>query len=201
MKFYTLWLTGIIIVFFIFQSLSGGFTDALILNQESFSQPWRFVSAIFLHGSLSHLVYNLFALILFGLILESLVGSKKFLLLFFITGILANLISVNFYFASLGASGAIFGIIGALAVIRPMMTIWAFGLPMPMFVAAIIWAAGDIIQTFVPTNVGTIAHLSGIFFGVILGLFFRKKERKKTRDEKIIFDEESLRRWEDNWLR
>jgi membrane associated rhomboid family serine protease len=186
MKFYTLWLTGIIIVFFIFQSLSGGFTDALILNQESFSQPWRFVSAIFLHGSLSHLVYNLFALILFGLILESLVGSKKFLLLFFITGILANLISVNFYFASLGASGAIFGIIGALAVIRPMMTIWAFGLPMPMFVAAIIWAAGDIIQTFVPTNVGTIAHLSGIFFGVILGLFFRKKKGKKPETKKYF---------------
>ena len=58
--------------------------------------------------------------------------------LFFISGILANLISVNFYNSSLGASGAIFGVIGALVVVRPWMFVWAFGLPLPMIVAGIL---------------------------------------------------------------
>jgi hypothetical protein len=199
MKFYSLWLSGVIIIFFIFQSISPPFTESLVLNENSFSQPWRFVTAIFLHGSLSHLVYNLFALILFGLILESLIGSRKFLFIFFFAGILANLISVNFYLASLGASGAIFGIIGALTAVRPLMFVWAFGLPMPMFVASILWIIGNIIQTFVPSNIGTIAHLSGIFFGFALGLLFRKKQ-KKEKKEKIVINEKDIRKWEDNWM-
>jgi uncharacterized protein len=204
MKFYALWLSGIIMIFFVVQIVSTGFTENLMLDSNSFVQPWRFVTAIFLHGSTTHLLYNLFALVLFGLILESLIGSKRFLIVFFVTGILANLISVNFYDASLGASGAIFGIIGALTIVRPLMTIWAFGLPMPMFLASIIWIFGDIIQTFIPTNVGTIAHLSGIFFGAIFGIFFRrkvlrKKELNKERDLEI--DEETIKKWEDNWMR
>jgi len=123
MKFYTLLLTLIIIAVFILQAIIPNFTDSLLLNQQSFPEVWRFVTAIFLHGSLTHLIFNLFALILFGLVLESLIGSNRFLLVFFSTGIIANIISFNFYPASLGASGAIMGIIGALTVSKPLMTV------------------------------------------------------------------------------
>src|SRR3989338_10954625 len=97
MKFYALWLSAICILFFILQIAIPGFTDALVLNQQSFIEPWRFVTAIFLHGDITHLIYNLFALVLFGLILEKLIGSRKFLIVFIFSGIFANLISVNFY--------------------------------------------------------------------------------------------------------
>ncbi len=172
-KFYAFKLCFFIFLIFFIQLLSDKFTQLFLLNSDSYSQIWRFFTAIFLHGNFIHLIYNIFALALFGSVLEKLIGSRRFLFAFFITGILANLISVNFYDNSLGASGAIFGIIGTLILIRPLMIVWAFSLPMPMFVAGILWAAGDIIGIFVPSNVANFAHLSGMFFGLILGIYYR----------------------------
>ena len=183
-RFYAFKLTGIIILVFILQVIFSGFIDLFVLNDKIWlGQYWRFVSAIFLHGGLAHLLYNIFALVLFGSILERLIGGRRFLAVFFITGILANLFSVNFYSSSLGASGAIFGVIGAIIILRPLLPIWAFGLPMPIIFAGILWGVGDVIGAygfFVGNpldNTGNLAHLSGMFFGLILGVIFRKKKK------------------------
>ncbi|MBM3231926.1 rhomboid family intramembrane serine protease [Candidatus Pacearchaeota archaeon] len=176
-RFYSLKLCGIIFVVFLIQLFVSGFTDLFLLNDKAPSQLWRFVTPIFLHGGFAHLLYNAFALALFGSMLERIIGSRRFLLVFFISGILANIVSVNFYDSSLGASGAIFGIIGSLIVIRPLMMIFAFGFPMPIFIAGIVWALGDLIGFFYSTsgNTANIAHLSGMFLGLILGFVYRKK--------------------------
>jgi len=200
-NFYAFWLSGIAIVMFILQSVIPGFTEALVLNDQAIPEVWRYVSSIFLHGGMGHLLYNLFALALFGSIVERVIGGKKFLIVFFATGIFANMISVNFYTSSLGASGAIFGIIGALIILRPVMTVWAFGLPMPMFIAGLLWAGGDIIGAVgffsgnPINNTGNIAHLSGMFLGLILGGLYGEKKRRKP--EKLVIDERSIRHWED----
>jgi len=192
---------------FALQIIFSGFTDMFVLNQSSYIEIWRFVTAVFLHGGLGHLAYNLFALALFGSILEKLVGEKKFMFVFLVTGILANLFSVNFYSSSLGASGAIFGVIGALIVVRPLMFVWAFGLPMPIFVAGILWAVGDLIGAVAfftgnsLDNIGNLAHLSGMVFGLIFGILFRDWKFRKKRKSKAIFDEKSVRNWEDYYLR
>lgn len=186
-KFYALKLCLIILAVFVFQVIFPGFTELFVLNQNAWIEIWRFCTAIFLHGGVGHLVYNLFALALFGSILEKLIGEKKFMLVFFVTGILANLFAVNFYSFSLGASGAIFGVIGALIVVRPMMFIWAFGLPMPIFIAGILWVVGDVIGAVAfltgnpINNTGSLAHLSGMAFGLILGAFFRKRKFRKKK--------------------
>lgn len=201
-RFYAIWLSAICIIVFFLQLFISNFTEIFLLNNLSLIQPWRFVTAIFLHGGLGHLLYNLFALALFGSMLESLIGSRRLLLVFFVTGIFANLIAFNFYPASLGASGAIFGIIGTLILVRPLLVVWAFGLPMPIFVAGILWAIGDFVGLFVPSNVGNIAHLSGMGLGLILGFLYRRvlpKERKEN-SEKIKLDENYMRRWEDAHL-
>ena len=123
-RFFALWLALICVIMFILQNYVSGFTDLLVLNEQALNgQIWRFLSAIFLHGGLSHIVYNMFALILFGLILEKLIGSRKFLLIFLLSGIVANIIGVFFYTSSLGASGAIMGIIGALTIRKPLMVV------------------------------------------------------------------------------
>jgi len=200
--FYAIWLVLACIIFFILQNLITGFTDALLLNESALIEPWRFISAIFLHGSLTHLVYNLFALGLFGLILESIIGSRKFLLVFFVSGILANFLASPFYNSSLGASGAIMGIIGCLTFIKPKMTVWAFSLPMPLFLAAFFWVAGDIFGVFIPDNVGHIAHLSGIAFGLILGIVFRTQIKIKERQNyKLELPERQIQVWEDTYMR
>lgn len=198
-KFLAVWLCALCVLTFIAQLAFSSFTDAFLLDENAWQQPWRFVTAIFLHGDIGHLLYNMFALGLFGSVLERLIGEKRFLLVFFVTGIIANVISVNFYPASLGASGAIFGVIGALIIIRPLLMVWAVGVPMPIFIAGILWAFGDIAGIFAPSNVGNIAHLSGLGFGLILGLLFRDWSRTK-KDNRLQFNEEHMRRWEDTYL-
>ncbi len=207
-RFYALKLCLFMIIIFLFQILISGFSELFVLNSFAFTEIWRFLTAIFLHGSLLHLVYNLFALALFGSILERLTGSMRFLIVFFISGILANLVSVNFYSSSLGASGAIFGIIGALIVIRPMLVVWAFGLPMPIFIAGILWGIGDLIGAVgflignPIDNTGNIAHLSGMVFGFILGMLYRDGNRNmEKRKSKVLIDEYAMRDWEERYLR
>ena len=199
--YYALKLTGICIIVFVLQLLFSNFMDLLVLNAKAFPEIWRFVSAIFLHGSLMHLLYNMFALALFGSILESLIGSRKFLTVFFVSGIFANLIGVNFYSSSLGASGAIFGVLGALIIIRPLMVVWAFGMPMPMFIAGILWVAGDLIGVFVPSDVANIAHLAGIAIGLAFGILFRDWKERRAEQKKIVLNESAMRQWEDNYLK
>ncbi len=198
-KFYALWLCLICIGVFILQISFTGFTELFILNQNSFSEFWRFLTAIFLHADVVHLLYNLFALALFGSILEKFIGGKKFLLIFFLSGIFASLIAVNFYPSSLGASGAVYGILGCLAIIRPKMMVWAFGFPMPMFIAAILWTLGSVLGVFMPSNIGHIAHLSGILVGFLFGIFLRQK--RKIRREKIRIPETYMREWERRYMR
>ena len=201
-KFYSLWLCLICIIVFILQLIIPGFTELFVLNQLSYTEIWRFVSSIFLHGSIAHLFYNLFALALFGFILEKLIGSNKFLLVFFFSGIIANIISINFYASSLGASGAIMGILGCLAVIKPMMMVWAFGFPMPMFIASILWVIGDVLGAlgaFGNSGIGNIAHLSGIAIGFLAGLFLR--EWRTAKKQLINMPESYMRIWENNNIR
>jgi uncharacterized protein len=204
-KFYFLWLSGICIIMFILQNLISGFTESLLLNKSALSgEIWRFLTAIFLHASLEHLIFNLAALLLFGFTAEKLVGSKRFLLVFLGTGIIANIISVNFYSSSLGASGGIMGIIGLVTAIRPSMMVWAFGLILPMWIAAIVWILIDTLGLFIPTNVGNIAHLSGIFVGLLLGIILRiknKKEKEATNKVKIEIPDYYFKDWEERYMK
>jgi membrane associated rhomboid family serine protease len=206
-KFYAVKLSLVIVIVFVLQLVVNGFSDLFVLNSGSWFEPWRFLTSIFLHANLLHIVLNLFALLFFGSVLEKFIGGKGFLLVFFSTGILANLIAVNFYSSSLGASGAIFGIIGALVFIRPGMPVWAFGLPMPMVVAGIVWAGADIIGTYgffvgnPMDNTGNIAHLSGMFFGFVFGYFYRRKLGKTVKKMNVSIDENEIRKWEDIYLR
>ena len=200
-KYYALWLSAICVIVFVLQLLIPSFTDTFILDSSKIAEVWRFVSAIFLHGGTGHLIANLFALALFGTILEGFIGSRKFLYVFFASGIFANLVAVWFYPSSLGASGAIYGILGALVIIRPMMTVWVSGIPMPMMFAGIVWIGGSILGLFYPSSTGHIAHLSGIALGRVFGFLWRDWSRKVERMESLRLNEDYMRKWEDYHMR
>ena len=195
-RFYTIWVALIIAIIFVIQTIFPGFTELFNLKSSNWIELWRFLTAIFLHGSIVHLLSNLFALVFFGLILEKIIGSNKFLLVFLASGILANVVAINFYPLSLGASGAIMGLIGALAVIRPLMGVWIYGMIVPMFIASIIWVVVDAIGIFIPDNIGHIAHLSGIFFGIIFGIIFRTNYETRRKRHMVEVPEHLLRKWE-----
>lgn len=194
----SLWLSLIIFVIFIFQQLISNFTDIFILDANIvLTRPWTLITAVFLHSNLVHLLYNLFGLALFGIILENIIGTKKLLRLFFIAGLAASLASLPFYDRVLGASGAIFGLIGMLAILRPRMVIWLYGMPMPMFIALMVWAAADIFGIFFPSGTANIAHLAGLAIGIIFGIInYKKYKENRPEKESIHIDEKNVKGWE-----
>ena len=194
----SLWLSLIIFVIFIFQQLISNFTDIFILDANIvLTRPWTLITAVFLHSNLVHLLYNLFGLALFGIILEDIIGTRKFLKLFFIAGLAASLISLPFYTRVLGASGAVFGIIGMLAILRPRMVIWLYGMPMPMFIALMVWAAIDIFGIFFPSGTANIAHLAGLAAGIMFGIVnYGKYKENRPKKENIHIDENKVKEWE-----
>ncbi|MFH0837026.1 MAG: rhomboid family intramembrane serine protease [Candidatus Aenigmatarchaeota archaeon] len=203
MRYTSLLLVLVCVIVFVVQMLVSGFTNMFLLDSSIIWQrPWTLITAVFLHGSPEHLVFNMFALALFGFILENIIGTKRFLIIFFAGGIIAGIGSIFFYSASLGASGAIFAVIGMLAVIRYKMSVWVFGVPMPMAVAAGIWAIADIVGVFYPSDVANIAHLSGLVFGIVYGFYIKKwiKSENKKERTKILSDKE-LEQWENEYLK
>ncbi len=200
-KYAALILVAINIIVFAIQASVSGFTESFLLQSfDITARPWILISSIFLHGSLAHILGNMFALGLFGLILEHNIGSKRFLTIYFASGLVTSIVSAFFYPSSLGASGAIFGVIGVLAALRPKMVVWTYGVPMPMFVAAGFWLFLDVLGAFYPTNVANIAHISGLIFGVLIGLVIRKPEILKDSKKEKILDDENFQRWEDEWM-
>lgn len=197
-------LSIICIIVFILQLTVEGLTDELMLvSSELFSKPWMLLTHIFAHGSVNHLFFNVLALAMFGSILESIIGGKRFLIIFFASGIVAGIGSFLFYEASLGASGAVMGIMGALGVLRPRMTVYVSYIPMPMSVAVVVWALGDLFGFFNPfTNVAHIAHLAGLAMGTIFGLRLKKRYGRRYERKVNYFHigEDKFRKWEDEWM-
>ena len=91
-------------------------------NEGSLSsgpEPWRLVTAIFLHGGLLHLAFNTMAMVWFGQLIEGIYGSSRMFVLFIVTGAIGNLVSLWWHglkWFQVGASGAIFGMVGVAAV-------------------------------------------------------------------------------------
>ena len=202
MKYITPWIAAICIIVFILQSLFPLITDIFVLvSSDVLARPWIIFTSMFLHGSITHLIYNMFALVLFGLILERILGTKRFTMLYFVSGLVAGIGATIFYNAALGASGAIYGILGCLAVLRPGMRVYVGYIPMPMAIAAVLWVLGDLVGMFAPSGVANAAHLFGIFFGIAAGFYYRKDFGEKIIKRKIIpIPESEMRRWEDKWM-
>jgi len=148
---------------------------------QFFSAPWTLVTSMFLHAGLMHLFFNMFALWMFGMVLEYKIGSRNFLILYFAAGLAGSLAylftSWGSTTAGLGASGAIYGILGAVAVLEPHLRVWMMGfVPMPMWMAAVFWAGLEFFGFFSgDTGIGYAAHLGGLFAGILLAYYLKQQ--------------------------
>jgi len=169
------------LAFFALQLFLGdAFTRAFILDSSAiFSRPWILLTSMFLHGNPSHLLFNMYALFLFGSLVEQRIGPKRFIAVYLGAGVAAAFLSSFFYRFALGASGAIMAITGLLIILMPNLRLLLFFVvPMPLWVAGIIYALMDVFGIFFPSGVGNIAHLAGLGFGLLYGLHLRKEKKK-----------------------
>ena len=147
---------------------------ALILQR---GWVWQFTTYMFVHdpGSIGHLLFNMFALYIFGNQVERQMGSREFLLYYFVTGTLAGIFSFLVYVFTgrllivlMGASGAVFAIQLAFAALFPRSVIYLWGiLPLKAPVMVLGFASLEVIFLLTGRrgNVAHMTHLAGFAFG------------------------------------
>lgn len=137
---------------------------------------WQFLTYMFLHGSIFHLFFNMYALLLFGRPLEERWGLKEFLAFYLVTGIgagivtfLWNLVS-NPFIPTIGASGAVFGLVLAFGLEFPETVLLLFFIiPIKARYAALIFGGIELVMILTGSmqGIGHFTHLAGLLFGFI----------------------------------
>jgi membrane associated rhomboid family serine protease len=191
---------GLCVIVFLAQWLVGGVTNAGVLDPQLIaSQPWRMLTSAFLHSpsSVLHILFNLYALFIFGPMLEQFLGRLRFLALYLITAFGGSLGVVLVYqlwvvtegasatwidtllrpSAALGASGAIFGLLGAIVAMRRALGVQ----PVQLIVVVV---ANLAFSFFVP-GIAWEAHVGGLITGLAIGAVFMRTRRTDQRVPQI----------------
>ena len=144
---------------------------------------WQLATYLFLHGGIWHLLINMFTLWMFGITLEKDWGTRRFLKYYFLCGIGAGIcdVTVNavlgraslpppYGISTIGASGAIYGLLLAFGVLYPEVTIlFAFLFPIKAKYFVMIYGAVELLSALGTQNSGVsnVAHLGGMLFGLL----------------------------------
>ncbi|MFI3288726.1 MAG: rhomboid family intramembrane serine protease [Rikenellaceae bacterium] len=153
--------------------------------QSSDFMPYQLITYMFLHGDLSHLFFNMFALWMFGRTLEYELGSRRFLTYYMVCGIGAGLLQVALgmlypFSITVGASGAVFGLLLAFGVLHPNAVIMLLIPPIPIKAKYFVMLYGALElylgwRNSIGDNVAHFAHLGGMLWGFILLTYWRYK--------------------------
>lgn len=166
---------------------------ALFMPGSSYFEPVQLVTHMFMHGDITHLFFNMFGIYIFGPLLESLWGPKRFLIFYFIAGLgaLTLHLLINYWQVSsgaagpwlfnvpmLGASGALFGLIIGAGMKFPNVQLMLLIPPMPvkMKYIAIFYAVFELYMGLgnFSTGIAHFAHIGGGIAGFLVILFWNK---------------------------
>lgn len=172
---------------------------AMFYPASPFFKPWQILTHMFMHGGFWHIFFNMYSLLMFGSILERSLGPKKYLIFYFVTGLgavalhtgvewlqarvfIANGIAQAYQqllvTPTLGASGAIYGVLIGFAMLYPQARLTLIFPPIPMTAKwlVIIFAAIELFSGIngIQDGVAHFAHLGGMLFGWLLIRWWRK---------------------------
>lgn len=151
-----------------------GFSGANVL-----ARPYVFLSSVFLHGSLEHLLANVLVWIFFGFAVESELGRLRMLAIFFLGAFAGDMLSLLFYpfdAVSIGASAGIFALVGAGMLVRPLdLSFYPVIIPVPLALLGMFYAVYNAYEFVFAAdpNISYIGHFGGLAAGLLFG--FREK--------------------------
>jgi membrane associated rhomboid family serine protease len=145
-------------------------------------RPWTMLTNMFVHAEFWHIFMNMLFLYFFGSSLIRITGTKKFLLVYFLGGIVGNIFTLAVSWSSVipvvGASAAVYSLAGTLVVLVPNARVALWGiLPMPFWAFIGIFFVLLALPPFVDISVAWQAHLGGLITGLVAGYIFRKSGR------------------------
>lgn len=168
-----------LISFILEYTVPGYFNEYAFVPALLFLKPWTLITHMFLHVNLTHLLFNMLVLFFFGPHLEKWIGKFNFLVVYFLSGIIA---AIGYYLTVsdinipvVGASGAILGVFAAIAVLEPNMKIYVYFIPMKIKYALVLFALFDFLMMGSNDTIAHTAHLSGMVVGLIMGFYFRNR--------------------------
>ena len=148
---------------------------------------YRLISSMFLHFNFEHILMNMLSLFIFGKIVESIIGSWRMLIIYIISGLYGNFVSLSFNTTtiSVGASGAIFGLIGSIFVIMYLSKNFNKKMIGQLLIALVVL----IVFSLFMSNINIMAHLGGFISGVLITLigYYFKTQRSLFWSFLIVF--------------
>lgn len=167
-------------------------TDRLsLIPKYAFQEPWLFITSMFMHADMGHLLGNMLFLFLLGGIAENMMGRRDYIIMYFAAGIFGGIVMI--FMAQmgvigdttpvLGASGAIFGVVAAAALFKPWDIIYMYYVPMPLILLGIIFLGKEIYYISIGGEAGVAngAHLGGAIIGIIFAIYYLKFKEKKRK--------------------
>jgi membrane associated rhomboid family serine protease len=151
-----------------------------LIPAEVWSHPWQIITSMFTHVEFFHILANMWTLYFFGRLILQLLGTRRLWIIYMVGGIIGGLVYILLgpsNSIAIGASGAIFALGGALAVLSPNTKVIFFPIPvpMPMWVAIVggfvVFTALSLVGYF---NIAWQAHLGGLAFGALAGWFYKR---------------------------
>ena len=163
-------------IFFPSLTACGAVNGTLVRN----GQAYRLITSMFMHGSIWHLLCNMYSLYVIGCATENYFGKKKFLLIYLVSGIIGSMFSCIFNTGwSLGASGAIFGLMGALCYFGYYYRLYMGKALYNEIIPVIIL---NLALSIIVSNIDFYAHIGGLIGGVFItmGLGVKNKTDKQS---------------------
>jgi len=147
-------------------------------------EPWRFITAVFLHGSILHILFNMWVLMDVGPLIEELYGSARYLFMYVVAGIGGYVVSSFVGNRSVGGSGALLGLIGVLLA----MTMGRRSAGMQMLRSSLIrWLIYIAVWGLLFPGIDNWAHGGGLVTGFILGKIFADRPPQTPQEVRLAY--------------